>query len=67
MITVHVNGETRSIEPGLTLAGLVILLQLAGKRIAVEHNGQIISRSRHTDITLRADDRIEIVQAIGGG
>ena len=40
---------------------------LAGKRVAVERNGEIVVKSRHAETFLAAGDRIEIVVAVGGG
>jgi sulfur carrier protein len=64
---IMLNGQSHDVQEGLSLAGLLAALDLAGKRVAVERNGEIAPRSRHADIQLQADDRIEIVQAIGGG
>jgi len=62
-----VNGETRSIAPGASVARLLDQLELAGKRVAVERNGEIVPGSLHEQCTLEPGDRIEIVRAIGGG
>ena len=62
-----VNGSSFEVPDGATIAHLIDLMQLAGKRLAVELNGQIVPRSAHPQTVLRADDRVEIVQAIGGG
>lgn len=64
---IHLNGEPHECAESTTLASLVVSLALAGKRIAVELNGEIAPRSQHASITLHAGDRVEIVQAIGGG
>lgn len=64
---IHLNGETHDVAEATTLAALIATLDLMGKRIAVELNGEIAPRSRHGDLTLAAGDRVEIVQAIGGG
>lgn len=64
---IHLNGETRDVAPATTLAALIGTLELTGKRIAVELNGEIAPRSRHGETVLREGDRVEIVQAIGGG
>ncbi len=50
-----------------TVADLLAGLDHAGRRVAVERNGEIVPRSRHQDTVLAADDRIEIVVAVGGG
>lgn len=67
MIELVINGEPRSLPAPLTLAQLVALLDLAGKRIAIEKNGEIVPRSQHADTPLASGDRLEIVVAVGGG
>jgi sulfur carrier protein len=61
------NGAPTAIADGTCLAGLIETLQLAGKRIAVELNGDIVPRSRWPQVHLAEGDRTEIVKAIGGG
>jgi sulfur carrier protein len=63
---IHLNGEAREVRAS-TLAALIAELDLSGKRIAVELNGEIAPRSQHESTTLKAGDHIEIVHAIGGG
>ena len=67
MIELAINGETRSFPAPLTLAQLIELLDLAGKRIAIEKNGEIVPRSQHASTPLASGDRLEIVVAVGGG
>ncbi|WP_028917912.1 sulfur carrier protein ThiS [Pseudoxanthomonas sp. J35] len=62
-----INGEPRSVAAGTTLQALLEAEGLAGRRVAVEVNGQIVPRGRHADHALGAGDRIEIVHALGGG
>lgn len=63
-----VNGTRRRLEPPpATIADLVRALNLEGKRIAVERNGEIVPRSRHDTEALAPGDRLEIVVAVGGG
>lgn len=66
-MNIHLNGEARAVAESITVAALLAELELAGKRIAVEINGEIAPRSRHAAWTLQPGDRVEIVQAIGGG
>jgi sulfur carrier protein len=61
------NGENHDIAEACTAAALVEQLQLAGKRIAMEVNLEIVPRSEYTSFQLKAGDRVEIVHAIGGG
>ena len=67
MIQLSVNGESRSIAAGANLARLIDELALAGKKIAVEKNGEIVPRSRYPETPLADGDKLEIVVAVGGG
>ena len=67
MIQFSVNGQPRRLEPGANLARLLEVLELAGKRVAVEKNGEIVPRSRYADTRLAEGDALEIVVAVGGG
>lgn len=62
-----VNGQDRQVPEGCTIAALLVELRVTGQRLAVERNGEIVPRSRHGDTALQAGDRVEVVQAIGGG
>ena len=64
---VIVNGLSRAVDAPVTLAELVRALGLEGKRIAVERNGEIVPKSRYATTRVDADDRLEIVGAVGGG
>jgi len=64
---ITVNGEIRDADEGLTVAALLGELALAGRRLAVEVNEDVIPRSQHPAHALREGDRVEIVHAIGGG
>jgi len=67
VIQFSVNGQPRRLEPGANLARLLEVLELAGKRVAVEKNGEIVPRSRYADTRLAEGDALEIVVAVGGG
>jgi sulfur carrier protein len=63
-----INGTSRTFaRPVTTVADLVRVLGLEGKRIALERNGAIVPKSRHADTPLADGDRLEIVGAVGGG
>jgi sulfur carrier protein len=64
---IHLNGEPRVIDAGVALSALLEQAGLAGRRVAIEVNGEIVPRSRHTEHALNDGDRIEIVHALGGG
>lgn len=67
MIQVTVNGAEHCFDQALDIAALVERLALAGKKIAVERNGEIVPRSAHRATRLADGDRLEIVAAVGGG
>jgi len=62
-----INGEARQLDAATDLAQLIETMSLAGKRIAVERNGEIVPRSQFASQQLREGDRLEIVVAVGGG
>ena len=64
---IFVNGEARQVSAPLSVAALIEQMGLAGRRIAVERNGEIVPRSQHPTTELAASDRLEIVVAVGGG
>lgn len=66
-MNIAINGEPRTLEDGLTLQQLISQLGLENKRLAIEVNHEIVPRSEHASYILKPDDKIEIVQAIGGG
>ena len=67
MLNITINGEPRQFAGALTVAGLVEQLGYAGKRIAIERNGEIVPKSQHATTALATGDRLEIVVAVGGG
>jgi len=67
VITLHINGQPRRFPAPLSIAELMLALDLAGKRVAVERNGEIVPRSQHGDAQVVDGDQLEIVVAVGGG
>ncbi|HEV8694551.1 MAG TPA: sulfur carrier protein ThiS [Lysobacter sp.] len=61
------NGEPRSLAAAVTVLELLRTEGLGDRRVAVEVNGEIVPRSRHSEHALAAGDRVEIVHALGGG
>ncbi len=67
MLTVTVNATEHQLDSATSLQQLLEQLALGGGRIAVEINGEIVPRSQFAAHPLQDGDKIEIVQAIGGG
>lgn len=66
-ITIIVNGETREVAEGETIAGLVCLLELDPERLAIELDRRIIKRAEWASMHLAPGAQLEIVQFVGGG
>ncbi|MEW5880826.1 MAG: sulfur carrier protein ThiS [Pseudomonadota bacterium] len=66
-ISVIVNGAPQTLAAGATVADLLARMDAAGRRVAVERNGEIVPKSRHGETRLADGDRLEIVIAVGGG
>jgi sulfur carrier protein len=67
VIHVTVNGTAHRFEQPLEIAALLARLELAGKKVAVERNGEIVPKSAHARTLVADGDRLEIVVAVGGG
>ena len=61
------NGAAHRLERPVELSALLGRLDLTGKKIAVERNGEIVPKSAHGSTLLADGDRLEIVVAVGGG
>ena len=62
-----VNGESRTVPDGCTVEELLRGLGFDRRRIAVAVNRNIVPRSRFATHPLGAGDRVEILEAVGGG
>ncbi len=67
MIQISINGQARQFSAALTFAQLVTELDLTGKRIAIERNGEIVPKSRYPETQVADGDKLEVVVAVGGG
>jgi sulfur carrier protein len=66
-LSLLVNGEPRAVAAGSTLGDLVAALGLEGRRVAVAVNRNVVPRRTFAVRQLAAGDRIEILEAVGGG
>ena len=67
MIQVIVNGAAHRLDAQVDVASLLAKLDMLGKKVAVEKNGEIVPKSAHAATRLQDGDRLEIVVAVGGG
>jgi sulfur carrier protein len=66
-IDIVINGETRTVLQGTTVAKLVDELGFGDRRVAVERNREVVPRAQHASTVLAAGDRLEVVTFVGGG
>ncbi|HLQ27182.1 MAG TPA: sulfur carrier protein ThiS [Acidiferrobacterales bacterium] len=66
-MNILLNGEPKHVDHAVTIVRLLREMGLAEKRVAVEVNREIVPRSRHAEYQLQDQDRVEVVNAIGGG
>lgn len=63
-----INGKDKHFDAAvLSVSALVAAMDLVGKRIAIERNGEIVPRSQFENVLLNEGDQLEIVGAVGGG
>ena len=67
MISVFINGVAQDFDQPVTVTELIQRMELGGKRVALERNGEIVPRSQFTHQLLADGDQLEIVVAVGGG
>jgi thiamine biosynthesis protein ThiS len=67
-LTITINGERRVFDAGtMSVAALLTVLELDGRKVAVELNEEIVPRSRYLETMLASGDALEVVHFIGGG
>jgi sulfur carrier protein len=66
-IKIKVNGKFKSIPDNYMITDLVKDLKIPLKKVAIELNQEIIDKKKIGKISLKKNDKIEIVHFIGGG
>jgi sulfur carrier protein len=64
---IYLNGVEKQIPDAANMARLIEILDLSSQRIAVEVNEELVPRSTFNQHLLKEHDRVEIIQAVGGG
>ncbi len=64
---VLVNGETQTLQDGLTVSGLLQILDIKPEQVAVKLNLKILDRGDFHHSVLHNGDTVEILSFIGGG
>lgn len=63
----ELNGEPFEVEHELTVQALLERLDLRRRRVAVAVNSEVVPRSEVGRVRIREGDRVEVIQAVGGG
>ena len=67
-MNIFINGNLNQLESdNVTILALIVMLNLTGKRLAIEKNGEIVPRSQFDSVIISDGDKLEIVGAVGGG
>jgi sulfur carrier protein len=66
-LQIRVNGEPHALGAGACLADLIEALGLAGRRLAVAVNREVVPRAQYRARRLAEGDRVELLEAVGGG
>jgi sulfur carrier protein len=67
VLEIELNGAAHTLPGESSLHDLVESLGLAGQKLALAVNRQVVPRERWRDTPLQARDRVDVVRAIGGG
>jgi sulfur carrier protein len=66
-VRISVNGKPMEVEPGLSVEGLLTLLNVKREYTAVAVNREVTRKADYATVTLSEGDKIEIVRPMGGG
>ena len=67
MAKIQLNGKKVVIKSNYSLLDLLKKYKLSNKKVAIEHNGVIVSKANFKKRYLKNNDKVEIVHFIGGG
>jgi thiamine biosynthesis protein ThiS len=66
-MTIVLNGDPVDVAGPLTLTALLAHLGVDSRRVAVEHNLNVVKRGQYDSTQIQDGDQIEIVNFVGGG
>ena len=67
MAKIQLNGKKVKIQRSLSIKDLIKKYRLKENKIAIELNGTILPKNHYKNKKVKNNDKIEIVQFIGGG
>ena len=66
-INVYINGDKKLISVSSNLSDVLKNFEIDANKIAIEINKKVIPKSLYKNTLIKNEDKIEIVQFIGGG
>ena len=66
-IKIKINGKIKNIGKNSKLSNVIKNLKIPLKKVAIELNEEIVDKKKLNKISLKTNDKIEIVHFIGGG
>jgi thiamine biosynthesis protein ThiS len=66
-MVITLNGDRFDLDAPLSVSALLQRLEIDPRRVAVEHNLEIVRRHRYPEVVVHDGDRVEIVNFVGGG
>ena len=67
MAKIQINGRKIALKQNFSILDLLKKYNLNRKKVAVELNGKILPQNKYDSKKLKNNDKVEIVQFIGGG
>jgi len=67
MAKIQLNGKKIVIKSNYSIFDLLKMYKLSNKKVAIEHNGKIIPKTKYKKKFLKNNDKVEVVSFIGGG
>jgi len=66
-MTIVLNGDRVDVTGPLTITALLVQLGVDARRVAVEHNLNVIKRAHYDTTEIHDGDQVEVVNFVGGG
>jgi thiamine biosynthesis protein ThiS len=66
-LRITLNGDPHDLAGPLSVADLLVRLEIDPRRVAVEHNLTVVKREAFDRTMVREGDEVEIVNFVGGG
>ena len=67
MAKIQINGKKITLKQNFSVLDMLKKYKLIVKKVAIELNGKILPQNKYNSKKLNHNDKIEIVQFIGGG